>query len=251
MKKYREIVTKDNYKQIVLKRMIILCWVILGMCFVVKLFGGNFFNIMCKDERFIKFCDYVQNSFLYYVVSFITSALVHYLIWSLIFDRTKFTKSQSIILIIVFITTFVIQSIMYYFGFSNYIIIMSLIRYIIVPLILKCSWKRILVVNILDIVFQLISMITKNVDILNFDTNVLIALIFMIDYYIMFILTWLYNNSIRLRRENMGMFGGWFLHKKLAELEALLPTLKDEKQIEACKKRIEKLKAKDEKKKSN
>lgn len=251
MKNNEEEITKEDYKPKLLKRMIILCWIVLGLCFIVKLFGGNFFNIVCQDERFINFCNYVQNSFWYYVVSFITSAITHYFIWSIMFDVSKFNKKQSIALSIIFIVTFIIQSIMNYYNLSNYIILMSVIRYIIVPFVFKCNWKRILIVNVLDIIFQLIAMVTKNVNIMGFDDNVLVALIFMIDYYIMLILTWLYNNKIRIRRENMGMFGGWFLHKPLAELEALLPTLKDEKEINACKKRIEKLKAKDEKKKSN
>lgn len=46
----------------------------------------------------------------------------------------------------------------------------------------------------------------------------------------------------------MGMFGGWFLHKTLAELEAILPTLKDENEIKVCKAQIEKLKKEQESK---
>lgn len=38
----KEVVTEDNYKQIVLKRMIIICWVILFVCFIIKIFGGDF-----------------------------------------------------------------------------------------------------------------------------------------------------------------------------------------------------------------
>ena len=44
----------------------------------------------------------------------------------------------------------------------------------------------------------------------------------------------------------MGMFGGWFLHATVAELEAILPTLKDEEEIKECEKRIAELKEKGE-----
>lgn len=45
------------------------------------------------------------------------------------------------------------------------------------------------------------------------------------------------------------LFGSsWWLSKEIAKYEALLPTLKDEKEIEECKKRIEKLKEKENKK---
>ena len=242
--KSREVVTKENYKQIALRRMIIVCWILLAVCFIVKIFGGNFFNIVCENERFIKVCTYIENTFWYYVVSFITSAVVHYMVWALMFDKNKFNTKETIILSSVFIFTFIIQSILYYFGFGEYVILMSLFRYIIFPLIMKCNWKRVIIVNIFDIIFQLISMFVKNVEIMKFDTNVIIALIFMIDYYIMFIITMLYSNQLKIRRENMGMFGGWFLHKNLAELEALLPTLKDANERKACEKRIAKLKEK-------
>ena len=46
----------------------------------------------------------------------------------------------------------------------------------------------------------------------------------------------------------MGLFGSWFLHKTVAELEAILPTLKDENEIKACKERIEQLKKEEDKK---
>ena len=47
----------------------------------------------------------------------------------------------------------------------------------------------------------------------------------------------------------MGLFGNnWWLHKPLAELEALLPTLKNEDERKACEKRIAKLKEKEAKK---
>lgn len=196
----REVVTKDNYKQIVLKRMIIVCWILLAVCFVVKIFGGNFFNIICENKGFIKVCDYIENTFWYYVVTFITSYIGNYFLWLIMFDKEKFPKKQFWILNLIFIITFICQSILYHFGLSNFIFIISLIRYVIVPLCFKCSWKRVLVVNILDIVFQLITMITKSIAILQFDTNVIIALIFMIDYYIMLVLSYLYNNQLRIRR---------------------------------------------------
>lgn len=46
----------------------------------------------------------------------------------------------------------------------------------------------------------------------------------------------------------MGIFGNnWWLHKPLAELEALLPTIKDADERKACEKRIAKLKEKNSK----
>ena len=38
---------KEKY----LKRVIIVCWIALGLCFGIKLFGGNLFEIMCRKQR--------------------------------------------------------------------------------------------------------------------------------------------------------------------------------------------------------
>lgn len=189
-----------DYPTKVLKRLLILCWATLMVCFIIKIFGGNFFNIVCRDERFIAVCDFIQNTFLYYVMTFLTSALTHYLIWSLMFNR-KLKRFEKVSLATIFVVTFLIQSLIYYLGYGQYVILMSLIRYICVPLILKCNWKRVFIVNVLDIIFQIISMITKNVKIIGFDENVVVALIFMIDYYIMLLICYFYN-KIRNKKEN-------------------------------------------------
>ena len=44
---------KERY----LKRVIIVCWIALAICFGIKLFGGNLFEIMCNNENFIKVCE--------------------------------------------------------------------------------------------------------------------------------------------------------------------------------------------------
>lgn len=116
------------------------------------------------------------------------------------FNR-QFKRFEKITLAIIFVVTFLIQSLIYYLGYEQYVILMSLFRYICVPLILKCNWKRVFIINVLDIIFQIISMITKNVEIVGFDENVVVALIFMIDYYIMLLICYFYN-KIRNKKEN-------------------------------------------------
>ena len=60
------VTTKDKYNRVI-KRSIILCWIALAICFIVKIFGGNFFEIVvhrglffddeiAKWEAFKKLC---------------------------------------------------------------------------------------------------------------------------------------------------------------------------------------------------
>lgn len=255
-KNNEEEITKDNYKPKLFKRMIILCWVVLGLCFIVKLFGGNFFNIVCQDERFIKFCNYIQNSFWYYIVSFVFYCLNTILIWLAMFRCLMFNKKSLFIAIIIIAIIYCLQVLcQIYFNSLLVSFVFTILRYIIIPICLfKFKIKNVIIISILDVCTQFITIIIKDLSIIKvLDENVLISLIFMIDYYIMTILIYLYSYYTKKNKEIkiMGLFGGWWLHKPLAELEALLPTLTDEKEINACKKRIEKLKAKNEKKKTD
>ena len=86
------VVTEDNYKQVVLKRMIALCWVLLGVCFVVKIFGGNFFAFVGESE-FIKWLS--TNKILLGAVQFIL-----YCVGTMLYFLTLF-KNKHIIYCVV------------------------------------------------------------------------------------------------------------------------------------------------------
>lgn len=45
-----------------LKRVILVSWVTLLICFTLKLIGGNIFYIVCENERFKQVCDFVDNN---------------------------------------------------------------------------------------------------------------------------------------------------------------------------------------------
>ena len=44
------VTTKDKYNRVI-KRSIILCWIALAICFIVKILGGNFFEIVVHNDR--------------------------------------------------------------------------------------------------------------------------------------------------------------------------------------------------------
>lgn len=248
--KNREVVTKDNYKGIVLKRMIIVCWILLGICFFVKIFGGNFFNIVCNNEQFIKVCNFIQNTFWYYIVAYITYIIGNFLIFRFVAPELKVRSIKTLLFFVGFIFIWVIKLIITLSGISINPLLFTIIELSLDVLLLfaitKKFWKSVLGIFIMFI-FSIITMVIKNLSLTKqVSDNVVITIIYMIDYYIMLILSSLHSKQIYLRRKEMGLFGnGWWLHKPLAELEALLPTLKDEKEIKACQKRIAKLKQKE------
>ena len=52
-----------------IKRAIALCWVMLVACFLIKLFGGNWFEVVCTNEHFIMVCDFIDNNAIIHQIS--------------------------------------------------------------------------------------------------------------------------------------------------------------------------------------
>jgi hypothetical protein len=202
IKKEREVVTKDNYKQVVLKRAIILCWVLLGICFIVKIFGGNFFNIVCNNERFISVCHFIDTSiiryFIYYL-TFIYSMLMLYLI-----VKPKTSKKNLLLYLLVISLLWVLKLIVEIFNiyinivFAN--IMLFVITYLIVFLFTKKPLQSLFVIGY-DFVLTLVSAIIKNIGITNAISDYfIIDIIFLIDYYILLTITMLYR-KIKTNKE--------------------------------------------------
>ena len=250
--KEKQVVTNDNYKQIVLRRMIILCWILLAVCFVVKLFGGNFFNIVCREERFIKVCQFIESTFLYYVIAYVIYILGNYLIFKFIAPEIKFKSFKTLLMLVGFTLIWSIKLVLTIFNLPINPVIFTIVELILDILLLFAItnkfWKSVIGI-VMMFGFNIITMVIRNLSFAErIPDNFIVGIIYMIDYYIMLSLSALYSYEIYLRRNDMGLFGnGWWLHKTQAELEAILPTLKDEDEIIACQKRIAKLAEKNEK----
>lgn len=207
----KEVVTKDNYKQIVLKRMITLCWILLAVCFVIKLFGGNFFTFIGES----KVAEYIEKHFwLLTIVQF-----VFYLVQSFLYYLVVF-KDKHKCLIVIFTAimfTFKVLSALYeqLFILST---VAEIIFLIIIPILYnKKEWYIPIILNVLMVVYQLISLFVKNINIISFPDTTIVGYVYMIDYYIMLGLTYLYFKKGDFK---MGRLGFWFLSKNKEQLEA-------------------------------
>ena len=204
----KEVVTEENYKRIVLKRMITLCWIFLFVCFIIKIFGGNFFQYIGESV----FADTIRENW------FLLNGfqLILYTIQSFLFFSTMI-KGKTKQIIIVTLVLFLFK------GILNINPIMSLIALIIETLTLVlfpiiCGvkpYKSIIMFCLLTL-YQVISLITKNISIINFPVDTIVAYVYMIDYYIMLGLTYLYSRQ----GGNFMDIGFLFLSKDKAQLEA-------------------------------
>lgn len=208
---------KNNYRRITLKRLIALCWVLLGVCFVINIFCSGFFEILCENERFIAFCNYLDNNiFGQYIICLISSIITVSLFLLAILQQARFTKRQASIVITIIILGVIIK-----LASSILCLAVDILQLIILPFILKPKWKgywyRVLIGNIFNIVFQIISLYAKSIELrIIVNESMLITIIYCIDMYIMLTLYYLYEN---LKKEkSMGAMFSWFLSNDLSVL---------------------------------
>jgi hypothetical protein len=194
-------ITEENYKEIVLKRAIILCWVLLAICFVIKIFGGNFFEIVCTNEKFIKVCEFIENTIIFDILQLISFVFTYFLLFKCI-DMNN-SKKNTIIFIIYALIYFTFKELIKF----NVIVLDTAIHNILeflliyVFMVIFCNqkakfhiriFKPLLFVSLL-LVFSLISVIVRNIGIhSSLNESVVMGLIFLIDYYIMILLTYFY-----------------------------------------------------------
>lgn len=188
---------KERY----LKRVIIVCWVALGICFGIKLFGGNLFEIMCNNENFIKVCEYADNHWWAYYLMGATQCFISLYFFGLaIIQKTKYNKWQLISIIFTVIVGSAVKMLSSSLGF-----IFDIWQVVILPIIFlgknyKQYWK-VIVANILLMVFQLASLYIKNVNELILGDSILIGTIFSIDIWLMLILYFAYTNILKKDKE--------------------------------------------------
>ena len=188
---------KERY----LKRVIVVCWIALAICFGIKLFGGNLFEIMCNNENFIKVCEYADNHFwarylIYVLYSF---AMQFFFILSMM-GEIKYQRWKLILTIITVCVNVLVKLTISSFGliFDFWqVIIMPAIFMIKTP---KKHWN-ILIGNFLLIIFQMVSMFVKNINIgILTNEGVLVSTIFSIDVLLMILLYYGYSNVISKRK---------------------------------------------------
>ena len=183
----------------VTKITIVLCWLSLFAFWAIKLFGGNWFEIMVENENFVKFSDAVQNTWLKYLVSFFTIFIAKYFTFCAICQKFTFKGKQLIVILICII------SIWYGVNFINTDFIKmfyAYILYFLVGMVYQKKWKKCfgVLAIILEFVFCTISMFVRNYELQILD-DYLITAIFIIDVNIMIFLCYLYSNIIRLKKE--------------------------------------------------
>lgn len=179
--------------------LIITCWVLLLICMIAKLFGANIFHPTTTNQTFINICEYIDSHlWLKYTTSCIVSLILNSLSFLAILGQKFYTKTQAIIFIPLTIAMSIVG---WYSQVVN--IVIGTILYLLPIVWLKKKWYRVLIGIGLILLFQIISIVTKNIGHLYLNEEyTLIAILLQIDSMIMTMLYYLYSNYIILKKEN-------------------------------------------------
>lgn len=192
-----------------LRTVLIIMWSILGVYLIIKLLGGNWFEIVCKNERFISVCEFLDKNFVpRYFLATIVSLILHWFLYLAILRQWTFTKKQFIAYIIFVPLQNLVKTI--FMNITWISLLITIIDELLFPCLLyvieknKITWKflllNVLLTAVFDLAFQVISALVKNLGVKILDSNMVIDLIFSIDVFIMEALYYFYCNKIKMER---------------------------------------------------
>lgn len=171
--------------------LIVISWVVFLICLIIKLLGGNWFELGTNNEHFINFCNFVDNTmWLKMILACIICIFSTYIVMCLLLNKRKLSLKD----LAIYIPLIAIGSIVSWkFQWLNLII--QLLYLVVFPLIqTKGNWKRIVLIIVFVFLFQSISLIFRNLGYWDFnENNFIFQTLIQVDYYLMLILTYLYN----------------------------------------------------------
>ena len=206
-----------------LRRVIIISWISLALCFVVKIFGGNFFEIMCENPNYKALCGYTDSHFwLKYLIAVISSMFCHSLYILSILQKYKMSLKDFLWTFISILISCFLKLVNQTIGGIFDIWIAFGLPFVLLGKEIPKKWWYVFIAYAITFVFQLLSLIVKNLSIGIIDDSTFISLIYMIDVYIMCVIYYLYRNYEKEKKE-MGAFWMIFAGKpvdKLKEMKA-------------------------------
>ena len=189
---------KERY----LKRVIIVCWIALAICFGIKLFGGNLFEIMCNDENFIKVCEYADSHvWADFVLSSLYCFVSMYFLVLAMCGKYKYERWQLIVLIVTVLVGTIVKI------YNNILgVVFDVWQGIIMPCLFTLKspnrHKFVILGNGLLLVFQMVSIFVKDIDyIIVTDYGLLTGIIYSLDVLLMIFIYYLYSNVLAQRKE--------------------------------------------------
>ena len=173
------------------KYAILSCWIVLIVCMIVKLLGFNIFEPKTDNQTFIRFCEYLDtHNYLKYIVYCAISLVLNSLSILAILGQKFYTKIQFALFVPLIIAMSLVG---WYSQIAN--LILGVILYSLPIIWLKKRWYRVLIGVGFILLFQAISIVTKNIGYwyLNNEYS-LVTIILQLDSVLMTFMYYLYSN---------------------------------------------------------
>ena len=178
-----------------------ICWISLFAFWAIKLFGGNFFEIVVQNENFVAFSNILQNTWAKHFASFITIAVAKYFTFGAICQKFTFKGKQLLFVIFGIVSIWAVANFMP-LGEIKFPSWYGYLIFILAGIIYQKGWKKTfgVLAILLEFMFSTISLLVRNIP-LYIIPNYLMLLILAIDMYIMVVLYYLYANLIKMKKE--------------------------------------------------
>lgn len=203
-----------------LRRVIVISWISLALCFVIKIFGGNFFEIISNNPHYNDLCKFIESTNIGKIfIGFLSSMLCQSLYLLAILQKYKFSIKEFILTALSVLICSIIQVILPKFSFISTIWLMLFLPILLLGRNYK-KYIQVLIAWALTFLFQLISLLVKNISSFNASDTLFIGLIYMMDVYIMCLLYYLYRNFEKEKKQ-MGYLWVMFAGKPSDKLKAM------------------------------
>lgn len=176
-------------------RLIILCWITIICCFILKIAGFSGFDIPIIDSVINDF-EFLKP--ILYGLLYCTNGIL----FTLLLVKRKLNFKEFLFVFIVNISLYIGLYFLAYTKFISFKIIIELVSYILIgKVLIKDKLYKILIESFLIIglltIYQAISLITKNLDVKIGGESFINSIVFQIDYYILIILTILHEFKMK------------------------------------------------------
>lgn len=173
---------------------------VLLFLFVLKLLGYPGLALACENETVITICNFIDGTFLKYICSSIMYFFTSLLTLQSVFSTKKFVGKQKLIYIFIIVAEIIRYLLLDY---PQLLIFIDASLLFLLPIIYNRKlFLKSLIVNVLVILFQLISFFVKEISIYKIDIeNTLIAVVYSLDYIIMLVLLRDYFIDLIFRKE--------------------------------------------------
>lgn len=167
------------------ERALVTCIAMLFICIILKLFGVQWFDLNTDIPILQEIDNVVMNSVpLSFLYSFIFRFINSYLIYMIV---TK-DKRPTILLLITVITSMLVRPYI-----DNDIILLIIdFNILLIPCLGKCKIKEYYLTMFLNLFYQFLSLFIRSLGYQSCNYGLIISALLNLDYYIMFVITYLY-----------------------------------------------------------